>query len=52
MYGNGLEREVAESERGEEIGRRRNRVDVVLERAVVCLRKIRRFKTALFSTAD
>ncbi|XP_022157363.1 uncharacterized protein LOC111024084 [Momordica charantia] len=49
--GNRLHRATAaESETGEMIGRR-NRVDVVLERAVVCLRKIRRFKTALFSAA-
>ncbi|XP_022933879.1 uncharacterized protein LOC111441161 isoform X1 [Cucurbita moschata] len=52
VYGNGLRREIAESETGDKNGRRRDRVDVVLERAVVCLRKIQRFKTALISTAD
>ncbi|XP_038878738.1 uncharacterized protein LOC120070912 [Benincasa hispida] len=46
---NGLQREVGESE--SKIERRKDRVDVVLERAAVCLCKIRRFKTALFSTA-
>lgn len=45
---NGLQREVAESE--SKIGRRKDRVEVVLERAAVCLCKIRRFKMALFSS--
>ncbi|XP_022968454.1 uncharacterized protein LOC111467682 isoform X2 [Cucurbita maxima] len=51
VYGDRLQREIAESETGDKNGRRRDRVDVVLERAVVCLRKIQRFKTALISTA-
>lgn len=50
---NRLQREVAESESetGEKIVGRKDRVDEVLERAAVCLCKIRRLKTALFSTA-
>ncbi|CAK9328097.1 unnamed protein product [Citrullus colocynthis] len=48
-----LQREVAESESetGEKIVGRKDRVDEVLERAAICLSKIRRLKTALFSTA-
>ncbi|KGN66398.1 uncharacterized protein LOC101216009 [Cucumis sativus] len=50
---NGLQKEVAEYEYESEtkMGRGKDRVDVVLERAAVCLCKIRRFKMALFSSA-